>query len=110
MSGDGEVKGRQGGFTSLGRLAHTFITRREQTATMITRRMKIRRRLRSVRASALSEEERRRELREAEESDAHGQARDEPAGPAASPRATGRDGNPRPAEARAERAGVGEDD
>jgi len=37
-----------------------------QTMAMITRRMKIRRRLRSVRASVLSEDERRRELREAE--------------------------------------------
>ena len=42
---------------------------------MITRRMKIRRQLRSVRASALSEEERRQELREAE---ANGDARSRP--------------------------------
>ncbi len=46
---------------------------------MITRRMKIRRQLRSVRASALSEEERRQELREAEANGTHGHGRDEPA-------------------------------
>jgi hypothetical protein len=78
---------------------------------MITRRMKIRRQLLSVRASALSEEERRRELREAEANGAHGHGRDEPADSAASPRAAGDDGAPRPPEAGAERrAGVSEED
>ncbi|HEX5643793.1 MAG TPA: hypothetical protein VFZ86_15890 [Thermoleophilia bacterium] len=77
---------------------------------MITRRMKIRRQLRSVRASALSEEERRQELREAEANGTHGHVRDEPAGSAASPRAAGDDGAPRPPEAGAGRAGVSEED
>jgi hypothetical protein len=48
---------------------------------MITRRTKIRRRLRSIRTSALTEEERRQELREAEERIAHG--RDKPVDPEA---------------------------
>ena len=77
---------------------------------MITRRMKIRRQLRSVRASALSEEERRQELREAEANGTHGRDRDEPADSAASPRAADDDGAPRPPEAGAGRAGVGEED
>jgi len=55
---------------------------------MITWRMKIRRQLRSVRASALTEEERRQELREAEERAAHDH-RDEAPEPRASPRAPG---------------------
>jgi predicted cobalt transporter CbtA len=72
---------------------------------MVTRRMKIRRQLRSVRASALSEEERRQELREAEARDAHDHS-DAPAESAASPRAAGQDGTPRLPDAGAERAGV----
>ncbi len=76
---------------------------------MITRRMKIRRQLRSVRTSALSEEERRQELREAEARGAHDRS-DAPAESAASPRAAGQDGTPRPPEAGAERAGVSEAD
>jgi hypothetical protein len=76
---------------------------------MITRRMKTRRRLRSVRASALSEQERRQELREAEARGARERS-DAPAMSAASPRATGKDGTPRPPEAGAERAGVSEPD
>ena len=77
---------------------------------MVTRRMRIRRQLRSVRASALSEEERRQELREAEATCEHDHGRDEPATSAASPRAAGDDGAPRPPEAGAGRAGVGETD
>jgi hypothetical protein len=76
---------------------------------MITRRMKIRRQLRSVRASALSEEERRNELREAEARHAHDPS-DAPAESAASPRATGQDVTPKPPEAGAEEAGVSESD
>ena len=76
---------------------------------MVTRRMMIRRHLRSVRASALSEAERRRELREAEASRVHGQGSDEAASSTASPRAVD-DGASRPREAEAERAGVGEAD
>jgi hypothetical protein len=55
---------------------------------MITHGMKIRRHLRSVRTAALSEEERRQELREAEERGARDH-RDEPPEPQASPRASG---------------------
>ena len=55
---------------------------------MITHGMKIRRQLRSIRTSALSEEERRQELREAEERAAHGH-RDESPESKASPRASG---------------------
>ena len=55
---------------------------------MITHRMKIRRQLRSVRTSTLTEEQRRQELREAEERAAHGH-RDEPPESKASPRASG---------------------
>ena len=76
---------------------------------MITRRMKIRRHLRSARASALSEEERRQELREAEARGAHDHS-DAPAESVASPRATGQDDTPRPPEAGAERTGVSETD
>jgi hypothetical protein len=76
---------------------------------MITRGMKIRRRLRSVRVSALSEEERRQELREAEARGAHDES-DEPARPAASPRAADQDATPGPPEAGAQRAGVPEVD
>ncbi len=50
---------------------------------MITRRMKIRRHLRSVRTSALTEAERRQELREAEARSAHG--RGKPVEPEAPP-------------------------
>lgn len=75
---------------------------------MLTRRMKIRRHLRSARASALSEEVRRQELREAEERLEHGQDRDERAESAASPRAT--DGAGTSGLGDAERAGVGEAD
>jgi hypothetical protein len=78
---------------------------------MITRRMKIRRQLRSVRASALSEEERREELREAEANGTHGRDRDGLADSAASPRAADVDGAPRPPGAGAERpAGVSKED
>jgi hypothetical protein len=55
---------------------------------MMTHGMKIRRQLRSVRTSALPEEERRQELREAEERAAHGH-RDEPPESKASPCAAG---------------------
>jgi len=89
--------------------AHALLTYREQTVAVITRGMKIRRRLRSVRVSALSEEERRRELREAEARGAHDHS-DAPAESAASPRAAGKDGTPSPPEAGAERAGVSEPD
>lgn len=82
--------GRRGTFTAWSRPAHGFLMSREQTAAMITRRMKIRRQLRSVRASALSEEECRQELRETEACGAHGHVRDEPAKSAASPRAAAR--------------------
>ena len=77
---------------------------------MITRHMKIRRQLRSVRASALSEAERRQELREAEARHEHDQDRDEAAVPSASPRADGHDDASRPREARAARAGVDKTD
>jgi hypothetical protein len=77
---------------------------------MITRRMEIRRQLRSVRASALSKEERRQELREAEAIGTHGHGRDGPTDSAASPRAADDDGTPRPPEAGAGRAGVGQED
>lgn len=76
---------------------------------MVTRRMKIRCHLRSVRVSALSEAERRQELREAEASRADGRGSDEAATSTASPRAVG-DGASSPREAEAERAGVGEAD
>jgi hypothetical protein len=76
---------------------------------MITRRMRIRRHLHSVRASALSVEERRRELRDAEARHAHDHT-DAPAESKASPRAAGQGDTPGPPEAAAERAGVGETD
>jgi hypothetical protein len=76
---------------------------------MITRRMKTRRQLRSVRVSALSEEERRQELREAEARGAHDHS-GAPVESAASPHAAGPDGTPRPPEAGAEQAGVSEPD
>jgi hypothetical protein len=69
--------------------------------------MKIRRHLRSVRVSALSEKERREELRAAEARGTHDMS-DEPAGSAAFPRAAGQESTPRPPEAGAERAGVDE--
>jgi len=102
-------RGAPARFTSVTCSAHIFLTRREQTAAMITRRMKIRRQLRSARASALSEEERRQELREAEARGAHDHS-DAPVESAAPPRAAGPDGTPRPPEAGAERAGVSETD
>lgn len=68
--------------------------------------MKIRHQLRSVRASALLEEKRRQELRGAEARCEHGHGRDVPAASAASPRAAGNNGAPRPPEAGAGRAGV----
>jgi hypothetical protein len=55
---------------------------------VITHGMKIRQHLRSARTSALSEEERRRELREAEDKAARDRG-DEPPEPQASPRASG---------------------
>ena len=101
--------GAAGGFTATSHPAHAFLTPNAQGMAMITRGMRIRRHLRSVRASALSEGERRQELREAEARGAHGES-DEPAEPAASPRAVGQDGTPRPPEAGAQRAGVDEAD
>jgi hypothetical protein len=77
---------------------------------MITRRMKIRRHLRSVRASALSEEERRHQLREAEANGTHGRDRDGLTDSTASTRAADDDGAPRSGEAGGGRAGVGEGD
>jgi hypothetical protein len=77
---------------------------------MITRRMKIRRQLRSVRTSSLSEAERRQELREAEARHEHAQDRDEAATPSAPPRAAGEGDASRLREARAARAGVDETD
>jgi hypothetical protein len=73
---------------------------------MITRRMRIRRHLRSVRASALTEEERRQELREAESRLQRDQGCDETNEPAVSPRAAGEDGASALREADPERAGV----
>lgn len=78
---------------------------------MITRRMKIRRQLRSVRASSLSAAERRQELREAEARHEHARDRDEAAVPSAPPRAAGQgDAASGLREARAARAGVDETD
>jgi hypothetical protein len=77
---------------------------------MITRRMSIRRHLRSARTSALTESERRQELREAEERHTHARGRDETAAPSASPRAAGGDSASGIREASAERAGVSEID
>ncbi len=102
-------RGAPAGFTPSSCPAHAFLTSRGQTVAMITRGMKIRRRLRSVRASALSEEERRQELREAEARGMHGET-GEPPESAASPRAAGQDRTPRPPEAGAGRAGVDEAD
>jgi hypothetical protein len=92
------------------RPTHTFLTEGEQASSMVTRRMKIRRRLRSARASALSEEARRQELREAEDHLAHGKSRDERDESAAAPRAADLEGASDSREAGAERAGVGEAD
>ena len=61
---------------------------------MITRRMQIRRQLRSARVAALSPEERRQEIREAEER----YARIEPAETEAFPHATDEVGEPSPRE------------
>jgi hypothetical protein len=68
---------------------------------MITRRMQIRRRLRSARTSALSEEERRMELREAEVRRARDRGED-----VASEVTPASGGAGRSAEAHAGRAGV----
>lgn len=75
---------------------------------MNTRRMKIRRHLRSVRASVLSEEERRQELRTAEARATHHGSQDESTEPTVSPRTSG-DGATPPSEAEAGRAGGGSD-
>lgn len=90
-------------FTEPKCFAHAFLTRRGNTVAMKTHGMKIRRHLRSVRTSALSEEERRLELREAEARSADGDS--PPAEPEAPP--SSGDGASRPAEARARRPGVG---
>jgi hypothetical protein len=71
------------GFIGSRRSPHHPLTGRRHNGAMMTRRMKIRRHLRSVRTSALTEEERRLELREAEARSAHG--RGKPAEPEASP-------------------------
>ena len=76
---------------------------------MITRRMRIRRHLRSGRRTSLSEEERRQELRDAEARGAHDDS-DAPVESEAPPRAAGQVGTPRPPEAGAERGGIGETD
>jgi hypothetical protein len=68
---------------------------------MITRRMQLRRRIRSASTSALSEEERRMELREAEARSACDRGED--AAPEVSPSSGG---EAKPAEAHAGRAGV----
>jgi hypothetical protein len=98
------------GFTASRLHAHAFLTHRWQAVVMITRRMRIRRQLRTVRASALSEKERRQELREAEANGTHGRDRDEPAGSAAPPHAAGDDGARRPPAGAERRAGAGEED
>jgi hypothetical protein len=77
---------------------------------MITRRMSIRRHLRSARTSTLTESERRQELREAEERHTRHHGRDKAAEPSASPRAAGDDSASGLREASAERAGVREID
>jgi hypothetical protein len=105
-AGPGRVGER---FTENRCAAHHLLTDDGQTEAMITRRIKIRRQLRSARTSALPEAERRRELREAEASLAHGQGLDTQAESTASPRVAG-DGASSPREAEAERAGVGEAD
>ena len=76
---------------------------------MINRRMKIRRHLRSVRASALSVEERRHELREAEASIAQGDRQGEPIESEVSPRSSD-PGAPGPSGAETMRAGGSEPD
>jgi hypothetical protein len=75
---------------------------------MTTHGMKIRRELRSARASALTDEQRRQELRETGERGTHDAhyGRDEPAESAAPPRAAGQDRGPRPPEAEAGEAGA----
>jgi hypothetical protein len=87
----------------LKRPSHTLLALGGEDVYMITRRMKTRRHLRSVRTSALSEEERRLELREAEARSAHGRV--EPVVPEASP-SPGDVGASPPVEARSGRAGV----
>jgi len=52
---------------------------------MMTRRMKIRQQIRSARVSALSQEERLQEMREAQEQGAHGHDRADAAAPVAPP-------------------------
>ncbi len=74
---------------------------------MITRRMQIRRQLRSARVAALSQEERRREIREAEERCAQ-VLRTEPAESEVSPLASDEVDEPRPHESKPERAGDSE--
>jgi hypothetical protein len=76
---------------------------------MITHGMKVRRQLRSARVSALSHEERRQELREAEERVArgHGNVHGEPATETAAPaRSSGTGGAPINPEAEVERPGI----
>jgi hypothetical protein len=92
-----------------GRSTHHYLTLGGQTEVMITRRMKIRRHLRSARTSALPDAERRWELREAEARLAHGHGRDTQAESTASPRVAG-DGASSTREAEAGRAGAGEVD
>jgi hypothetical protein len=59
-----------------GHAAHVSLTGRVQTrVAMMTRRMKTRRQIRSARVSALSQEERLQEMREAQEQGAHGDDR-----------------------------------
>jgi len=70
---------------------------------MITHGMKVRRQLRSARVSALSLEERRQELREAEKRAARGHSRGESA---ASPRSSGTAGAAGNPDAGVERPGV----
>lgn len=101
---DGEVK-----FIVLRHDPHTLLTWRRKTVLMITRRMKTRRHLRSVRTSALPQEERRLELREAEARAAQGDSQGEPTEPEVSPRPSS-PGAPGLSKAEAERAGVGEPD
>lgn len=88
--------------------AHVFLTLQEETVVMNTRRMKIRRQLRSARASALSEDERRQELRKAEAKAAQDGGRGVPGEPGVSPRTIG-DGAAIPGAAETDRAGGGPD-
>jgi hypothetical protein len=74
----GRSRGQRRNFTGSRCSSHASLTCVGQIASMISHRMKIRANLRSVRVSALSEEERRKELREAEARNAHAH----PLGPA----------------------------